>query len=220
MQLKKLNFHYLKKYVLQLYKMSKKHWDNIYATKQMKELSWFQEMPQTSLELIESLRLKKDASIIDIGGGDGFLVDHLLKLGYINITVLDISKNAINRAKERLGQDSNKVKWIVSDITEFEPIDKYDIWHDRAVFHFLTTDKNKNNYKKLVDYAINGYMLLATFSDDGPNKCSGLEICKYSELELKSQFKDSFTVVDSFKKDHVTPFNTTQSFTISLFKRN
>ena len=200
--------------------MSKKHWDNIYANKGMKEVSWFQEVPQTSLDLIASLRLKKDASIIDIGGGDGFLVDHLLKLGYINITVLDISKNAIKRAKERLGKDSNKVKWIVSDITEFEPIDKYDFWHDRAVFHFLTKEIDKYNYKKLVDYAISGYMLLATFSDDGPNKCSGLEICKYSELDLKSQFKGSFTVIDSFKKDHFTPFTTTQNFTISLFKRD
>ena len=200
--------------------MSKKHWDNIYANKGMKEVSWFQEVPQTTLDLIASLRLKKDASIIDIGGGDGFLVDHLLKLGYINITVLDISKNAIKRAKERLGKDSNKVKWIVSDITEFEPIDKYDFWHDRAVFHFLTKEIDKYNYKKLVDYAISGYMLLATFSEDGPNKCSGLEICKYSELDLKSQFKGSFTVIDSFKKDHLTPFTTTQNFTISLFKRD
>ena len=200
--------------------MSKKHWDNIYATKGMKEVSWFQEVPQTSLDLIASLRLKKDASIIDIGGGDGFLVDHLLKLGYINITVLDISKNAIKRAKERLGKDSNKVKWIVSDITEFEPIDKYDIWHDRAVFHFLTNEKDKNKYNKLVDYAISDYMLLATFSEDGPNKCSGLEICKYSELDLKKQFKGSFTVIDSFKKVHFTPFNTNQNFTISIFKRD
>lgn len=200
--------------------MSKKHWDNIYAIKSMKEFSWFQQVPQTSLDLIASLRLKKDASIIDIGGGDGFLVDYLLKLGYTNITVLDISKNAINRAKERLGKDSNKVKWIVSDITEFEPIYKYDIWHDRAVFHFLTTENNKNNYKKIVNYAVSGYILLATFSDDGPNFCSGLEICKYSTLELVSQFKDSFTNIDSFKKDHITPFKTTQNFTISIFKRN
>jgi 2-polyprenyl-3-methyl-5-hydroxy-6-metoxy-1,4-benzoquinol methylase len=199
--------------------MSKKHWDNIYATKGMKEVSWFQEVPQTSLDLIASLRLKKDASIIDIGGGDGFLVDHLLKLGYINITVLDISKNAIKRAKERLGKDSNKVKWIVSDITEFEPIDKYDVWHDRAVFHFLTQEKDINNYKELVDSAVSGYFLLATFSDEGPNKCSGLEICKYSELDLQKKFKGTFNVVDSFKENHNTPFETIQNFTFSVFSK-
>ena len=199
--------------------MSKKHWDNIYATKGMKEVSWFQEVPQTSLDLIASLRLKKDASIIDIGGGDGFLVDHLLKLGYINITVLDISKNAIKRAKERLGKDSNKVKWIVSDITEFEPIDKYDVWHDRAVFHFLTQEKDINNYKELVGSAVSGYFLLATFSDEGPNKCSGLEICKYSELDLQKQFKGTFNVVDSFKENHNTPFETIQNFTFSVFRK-
>ena len=199
--------------------MSKKHWDNIYATKGMKEVSWFQEVPQTSLDLIASLRLKKDASIIDIGGGDGFLVDHLLKLGYINITVLDISKNAIKRAKERLGKDSNKVKWIVSDITEFEPIDKYDVWHDRAVFHFFTQEKDINNYKELVDSAVSGYFLLATFSDEGPNKCSGLEICKYSELDLQKKFKGTFNVVDSFKENHNTPFETIQNFTFSVFSK-
>jgi 2-polyprenyl-3-methyl-5-hydroxy-6-metoxy-1,4-benzoquinol methylase len=199
--------------------MSKKHWDNIYATKGMKEVSWFQEVPQTSLDLIASLRLKKDASIIDVGGGDGFLVDHLLKLGYINITVLDISKNAIKRAKERLGKDSNKVKWIVSDITEFEPIDKYDVWHDRAVFHFLTQEKDINNYKELVDSAVSGYFLLATFSDEGPNKCSGLEICKYSELDLQKKFKGTFNVVDSFKENHNTPFETIQNFTFSVFSK-
>jgi SAM-dependent methyltransferase len=199
--------------------MSKKHWDNIYATKGMKEVSWFQEVPQTSLDLIASLRLKKDASIIDIGGGDGFLVDHLLKLGYINITVLDISKNAIKRAKERLGKDSNKVKWIVSDITEFEPIDKYDVWHDRAVFHFLTQEKDINNYKELVGSAVSGYFLLATFSDEGPNKCSGLEICKYSELDLQKKFKGTFNVVDSFKENHNTPFETIQNFTFSVFSK-
>ena len=199
--------------------MSKKHWDNIYATKGMKEVSWFQEVPQTSLDLIASLRLKKDASIIDIGGGDGFLVDYLLKLGYMNITVLDISKNAIKRAKERLGKDSNKVKWIVSDITEFEPIDKYDVWHDRAVFHFLTQEKDINNYKELVDSAVSGYFLLATFSDEGPNKCSGLEICKYSELDLQKKFKGTFNVVDSFKENHNTPFETIQNFTFSVFSK-
>jgi SAM-dependent methyltransferase len=199
--------------------MSKKHWENIYATKGMQEVSWFQEVPQASLDLIASLRLKKDAAIIDVGGGDGFLVDNLLDLGYANITVLDISENAINRAKERLGELAEKVKWIVSDITEFVPSEKYDVWHDRAVFHFLTQEKDINNYKELVGSAVSGYFLLATFSDEGPNKCSGLEICKYSELDLQKQFKGTFNVVDSFKENHNTPFETIQNFTFSVFRK-
>jgi hypothetical protein len=142
-----------------------------------------------------------------------------LKLGYTNISVLDISVNAIKRAKKRLGELAKNVKWIVTDITEFNPTEKYDLWHDRAVFHFLTQEKDINIYKKLVDSTISGYFLLATFSDEGASKCSGLEICKYSELDLKNQFEGHFTLIDSFKKDHNTPFETIQNFTFSLFKK-
>ena len=200
-------------------KVNKKHWENIYATKGMQEVSWYQKSPQTSLNLISQLQLSKHASIIDIGAGDSFLVDELLKLGYTNISVLDISVNAIERAKKRLGELAENVKWIVTDITEFNPTEKYDLWHDRAVFHFLTQEKDINIYKKLVDSTISGYFLLATFSDEGPDKCSGLEICKYSELDLKNQFEGHFTLIDSFKKDHNTPFETIQNFTFSLFRK-
>ena len=200
-------------------KANKKHWENIYVTKGMKEVSWYQKSPETSLKLISQLQLSKHASIIDIGAGDSFLVDELLKLGYTNISVLDISVNAIERAKKRLGELSENVKWIVTDITEFNPTEKFDLWHDRAVFHFLTQEKDINIYKKLVDSTISGYFLLATFSDEGPDKCSGLEICKYSEFDLKNQFEGHFTLIYSFKKDHNTPFETIQNFTFSLFKR-
>ena len=185
----------------------------------MQEVSWYQKSPQTSLNLISQLQLSKHASIIDIGAGDSFLVDELLKLGYTNISVLDISVNAIERAKKRLGELAENVKWIVTDITEFNPTEKYDLWHDRAVFHFLTQEKDINIYKKLLNSTISGYFLLATFSDEGPDKCSGLEICKYSELDLKNQFEEHFTLIDSFKKDHNTPFETIQNFTFSLFKK-
>ena len=131
-------------------KVNKKHWENIYATKGMQEVSWYQKSPQTSLNLISQLQLSKHASIIDIGAGDSFLVDELLKLGYTNISVLDISVNAIKRAKKRLGELAKNVKWIVTDITEFNPTEKYDLWHDRAVFHFLTQEKDINIYKKEV----------------------------------------------------------------------
>lgn len=199
--------------------LRKEHWENIYANKQMNEVSWFQQEPTTSLALIQKNTQSKDDAIIDIGGGDGFLVDNLLELGYTNITVLDISANAINKAKERLGINADKVKWIVSDVTEFIPVEKYDIWHDRAAFHFLTQEKDKENYRKLVSSAVDGYFILAAFSDEGPNRCSGLEVCKYSELELENNFEGTFNVVDYFKENHNTPFETTQNFTFLVFKR-
>jgi len=199
--------------------MKKEHWENIYSTKGMQEVSWFQQVPETSLALIQKVAPAKDAAIIDVGGGDGFLADNLLELGYTNITVLDISENAINRAKARIGKLAEKVKWIVSDITKFVPEQQYAVWHDRAVFHFLTKEKDINSYKELVSSAVSGYFVLATFSDEGPNKCSGLEICKYSELDLKKQFEEAFSVVDSFKENHSTPFETIQNFTFSVFQK-
>ena len=199
--------------------MKKEHWENIYSTKGMQEVSWFQQVPETSLALVQKVAPAKDAAIIDVGGGDGFLADNLLELGYTNITVLDISENAINRAKARIGKLAEKVKWIVSDITKFVPEQQYAVWHDRAVFHFLTKEKDINSYKELVNSAVSGYFVLATFSDEGPNKCSGLEICKYSELDLKKQFEEAFSVVDSFKENHSTPFETIQNFTFSVFQK-
>jgi SAM-dependent methyltransferase len=199
--------------------MSKEHWDNIYATKDMQEVSWFQKVPTTSLELINQVAKNKQDPIIDIGGGDGFLVDNLLALGYTDITVLDISKNAIDRAKKRLGKLAEKVKWIVADITEFVPNKEYVIWHDRAVFHFLTEQQDKENYRKLVNTAVSGYFILATFSDQGPNKCSGLEICNYAKQDMQAFFSASFRMTSSFKYNHPTPFGTYQNFIFSVFNK-
>ena len=199
--------------------MGKEHWENIYATKGMQEVSWFQKVPTTSLELINQVAKDKQDAIIDIGGGDGFLVDNLLGLGYTDITVLDISKNAIDRAKKRLGKLADKVKWIVADITEFVPKQEYVIWHDRAVFHFLTHLDDKENYRKLVNTAVSGYFILATFSDQGPNKCSGLEICNYSKQDMQAFFSGSFMITSSFKYNHPTPFGTYQNFIFSVFNK-
>ena len=197
----------------------KEHWENIYSNKQMNEVSWFQQEPTTSLALIQKNIQSKDDAIIDIGGGDGFLVDNLLDLGYTNITVLDISANAINKAKERLGINADKVKWIASDITEFIPTEQYDIWHDRAVFHFLTQEKDIEYYKLLANKNIsdNGHLILATFADDGPKKCSGIEVYRYSEKDMVNSFSIIFKVIESFKYKHLTPFGTIQSFTFSVF---
>ncbi len=199
----------------------KEHWESIYSNKKMNEVSWFQQEPTTSVSLIQKNTQSKNDAIIDIGGGDGFLVDNLLALGYTNITVLDISANAINKAKERLGINTDKVKWIVSDITEFIPAEKYDIWHDRAVFHFLNQQNDIEYYKVLVNKYIcdNGHLILATFADDGPEKCSGLEVCKYSEEGMKNIFSIAFKVIESFKYKHLTPFGTIQNFIFSVFSK-
>ena len=199
--------------------MSKDHWENIYATKSMQQVSWFQKVPRTSLELIQQVTKDKNESIIDIGGGDGFLVDNLLELGYTDITVLDISKNSIDRAKKRLGNLAKKVKWIVSDITEFFPKQEYVVWHDRAVFHFLTKQKDKENYRELLNSAVNSYFILATFSNEGPSKCSGLEVCNYGKKGIQALFSVNFSVVSSFMYNHPTPFGTYQSFLFTVFNK-
>jgi SAM-dependent methyltransferase len=199
--------------------MGKEHWENIYATKGMKEVSWFQKAPTTSLELINQVAKNKQDAIIDIGGGDGFLVDNLLRLGYTDITVLDISKNAIDRAKKRLGKLAEKVKWIVADINEFIPNKEYVIWHDRAVFHFLTEQQDKENYRKLLNTSVSDYFILATFSDQGPNKCSGLEICNYTKQVIQAFFSLNFRMIRSFKYNHVTPFGSYQNFIFSVFNK-
>jgi len=199
--------------------MGKEHWENIYATTGMQQVSWFQKVPTTSLELINQVAKNKQDAIIDIGGGDGFLVDNLLELGYTDITVLDISKNAIDRAKKRLGKLAEKVKWIVADINEFIPNKEYVIWHDRAVFHFLTEQQDKENYRKLLNIAVSGYFILATFSDQGPNKCSGLEICNYTKQVIQAFFSLNFRMIRSFKCNHATPFGSYQNFIFSVFNK-
>ena len=199
--------------------MGKEHWENIYATKGMQEVSWFQKVPTTSLELINQVAKNKQDAIIDVGGGDGFLVDNLLALGYTDITVLDISKNAIDRAKKRLGKSAEKVKWIVADITEFVPKQEYVIWHDRAVFHFLTQQQDKEYYRELLNSAVRGYFILATFSEQGPNRCSGLEICNYAKQDMQAFFSVNFRMTNSFKYNHLTPFGTYQNFIFSVFNK-
>ena len=190
----------------------KAHWENVYSTKQPNEVSWTQEKPYHSLELIAGTGMDKSAKIIDIGGGDSNLVDFLLDAGYENITVLDISENAIKRAKKRLGENALKVTWIVSDVVEFQPSETYDIWHDRAAFHFLTSPEQIRKYVSIVSQAVKGSLVLGTFSDEGPLKCSGLEISQYTADKIRDTFGATFKLVESFKDNHTTPFNTTQNF--------
>jgi len=198
----------------------KQHWETVYQTKQANEVSWTQEVPQTSLDFIRSLNLPKSASIIDIGGGDSKLVDFLLDEGYENLTVLDISATALERAKARLGERAEKVNWIVADITDFKPDTSYDVWHDRAAFHFLTENEQIEKYLNIVHAAVTGFLLIGTVSEDGPKKCSGLEIKQYSGTSLENVFKRDFTKIACKTEDHITPFNTIQNFTFCSFKRN
>jgi ubiquinone/menaquinone biosynthesis C-methylase UbiE len=200
---------------------SKQHWENVFSTKAPNEVSWTQEYPTTSMNYLENLNLSKTANIIDVGGGDSNLIDALLEKGYQNIWVLDISEAALERAKKRLGYKANKVHWIVSDITEFNTATKFDFWHDRAVFHFLTDAISIEKYVTLVGRAIaeNGNFLLGTFSENGPIKCSGLEIKQYSENTMKNTFKEKFITVKCFTENHLTPFETLQNFQFCGFKK-
>ncbi|MBG6110145.1 trans-aconitate methyltransferase [Flavobacterium sp. CG_9.10] len=197
----------------------KNHWETVYETKQPNEVSWTQEKPQTSLDFIRETNLDKSAKIIDIGGGDSKLVDFLLEQGYENLTVLDISASALERAKIRLGDKADRVTWIVSDITEFEPDTTYDIWHDRATFHFLTTEDQINQYVKIAQKWISGYLIIGTFSDEGPSKCSGLEIKQYTETTLENQFQKEFEKLKCINEDHKTPFETIQNFIFCVFRK-
>ena len=198
-----------------------KHWDNIYKTKELKDLSWYQSSPTTSLDFIKQFTIPTTAKIIDIGGGDCYLVDHLLDLGYQNITVLDISSAALDRAKKRLGDRATKVKWIVADVATFKPTEKYDFWHDRATFHFLTKEQEINNYIYTVHQCINlkGILVIGTFSEQGPKKCSGVYIKQYSEMAMTNRLKNLFEKIKCITVDHSTPFNTIQNFIFCSFRK-
>ena len=197
----------------------KKHWETVYETKNPEQVSWTQEIPKTSLNLIHSFGFDKKAKIIDIGGGDSKLVDFLLEEGFENITVLDISEKAIEKAQFRLAENAKKVNWIVSDITQFAPATQYDIWHDRAAFHFLTTEVDINKYVKTIEKSVSKHLIIGTFSENGPQKCSGLEIKQYSQETLEKLFQKDFQVIECFTEDHTTPFDTKQNFIYCSLKR-
>ncbi|HEV2478921.1 MAG TPA: class I SAM-dependent methyltransferase [Puia sp.] len=200
---------------------TKSHWDNVFATKAEDEVSWFQPYPKTSIDFLELFNLPLDANIIDIGGGDSHLVDVLIAKGFKNIHVLDISAKALDRAKQRLGNKAKFVHWIVSDVTEFIPEEQFDFWHDRAAFHFLTTKDRIDKYVQIAESSINpgGYLVLGTFSENGPKKCSGLEIKQYTEASMSYRFEKTFNRIKCITEDHLTPFNTTQNFLFCSFQR-
>ena len=199
----------------------KQYWDNIYKSKAEDEVSWFQPYPKTSMQFVELFNLPLNANIIDIGGGDSHFVDALLEKGYRNIYVLDISENAIERAKERLGKRASQINWIVSDVTQFEPPVAFDFWHDRAAFHFLVTEEKIYKYVSTAEDAIKkgGYLILGTFSESGPKKCSGLEIKQYSEASMSARFEVSFDRIKCIHESHITPFKSVQDFLFCSFRK-
>ncbi len=199
----------------------KKHWENIYQNKSLNELSWFERVPETSLDFFKHFKVPKQAKIIDIGGGDSLLVDHLLDWGYCDLTVLDISEAAIRRAKERLGDRASLVKWIVADVATFQSDEKYDFWHDRAAFHFFTQEEEISSYLDTAQRSIqpNGILVIGTFSEQGPEKCSGINIRRYSESSMTKRLKTVFEKIKCITVDHETPFNTIQNFVFCSFRK-
>ena len=194
---------------------SKAHWEHIYKSMGVREVSWFQEHAAQSIELIKKTGVSLAAKIIDVGGGASTLVDDLIEQGYSEITVLDISGTALRRSQKRLGQRASLVKWMEVDITraELDP-NFYDVWHDRAVFHFLTNKTDRAQYVRAVlrSVKMGGHIIVASFGLDGPEKCSGLNIVRYSAESMHREFGDDFELVDTTTEVHHTPFGTDQQF--------
>jgi SAM-dependent methyltransferase len=200
----------------------KAHWEKVYTTKGEKEVSWYQESPAPSLELIALASLSADASIIDIGGGASRLVDGLVERSFGRITVLDLSAAALDAAKERLGDRGTSVKWMVADVTTWEPSKTYDLWHDRAAFHFLTDQAEQRAYVDCLKKAVKpgGQVIVGTFALDGPERCSGLPIVRHDAASLSAILGPHFQLIDARRHDHATPWNAVQRFQFSTFRRD
>lgn len=198
----------------------KTFWEEVHKSRSLIESGWYQEIPKSSLDLIRSSGISKKGSIIDVGGGDSLLVDHLLSQGYENITVLDISEHALEKAKKRLGAEAGRVAWVCSDIKEFQSNMTFDIWHDRACLHFLTSKDDIKVYQEKVKQYLSpgGCMALGAFSKTGPSKCSGLLVHQYSIDELRELFSDNFKLEESFETIHITPSNASQNYVFCCFK--
>jgi SAM-dependent methyltransferase len=197
------------------------HWQNVYTKKSENEVSWFQENPAPSLELIAQVGATSTSAIIDIGGGASRLVDNLVELDFENITVLDLSEAALEAAKDRLGGRAARVQWIVADATVWEPREAYDIWHDRAAFHFLTEERDRAAYIARLEGAlkVGGHAIIATFALDGPERCSGLAVVRYDPASLGQTLGRTFQLVDTRQHAHATPWGSNQSFQFSVFRR-
>jgi len=198
----------------------KSHWETVYAGKPLEKMSWYETRPGVSWELMQELNISPDAGVIDIGGGDSLFTDFLLSRGFTDLSVLDISENALQRARERMGERGNKVNWIASDVTSFQPERKYDLWHDRAALHFLSSPEDRKAYARIARAALrpNGALIVGTFSDTGPEKCSGLTVQRFSEEDMTLLFQDSFRKVKCLRRRHATPTGAAQDFLFCSFR--
>ena len=191
------------------------HWNHIYRSRSESEMSWYQPHLQLSLDIILRTGASRTASIIDVGGGSSTLADDLLNIGFTNITVLDLSPSALDKSRRRLGQRAGRVNWVLGDVTtiEFEP-DAYDVWHDRAVFHFLTEERQRRRYVQQVcrSVRVGGHVIVAAFGPEGPERCSGLPVVRYSDRQLHAEFGGAFTLIESVIEEHHTPWGAEQEF--------
>ena len=199
----------------------KSHWENVYGSKRHPEVSWYQEVPDKSLALINATGASTEDAIIDIGGGASTLVDHLLEAGFADVTVLDLAATAFDQARKRLGKQAGMVNWVVSDVTQFKPERQYRLWHDRAVLHFLTAASDRARYVEVLKDALvpGGHAIIATFGPDGPLKCSGLEIRRYSVSRLEDLLGPEFELQFHELENHQTPMGSTQQFLYSCWTR-
>lgn len=197
----------------------KEHWEKIYNEKSPLEVSWYQSEPHISLELIAKTECSKDSAIIDVGGGASVLVDRLLENGYQHLAVLDIASNAMAYAKHRIGAKASDVEWFEADVTTFSPPHQFDVWHDRAVFHFLTDATDRNKYLRVLKHTLRpgGHLIIAAFALEGPQKCSGLDIVQYDSDNITRELGDSFSLVEECHEVHMTPAHKEQMFTYFRF---
>ncbi len=199
----------------------KRHWNDAYDGKSESEVGWFQSKPERSLKLIGRSSVPQSSTLIDVGGGASLLVDYLVRDGFTNITVLDISSVALRTAQERLGESMRLINWVEADITQFQTTEQFDLWHDRAVFHFLTQATERKRYVDLLHQTIKpgGYVIIAAFAVGGPKKCSGLDIVQYDAIKLSQELGEVFTLIEQENELHITPSGNEQAFEYYHFKR-
>jgi SAM-dependent methyltransferase len=197
------------------------HWQKVHREKGEYQVSWYQDQPTISLELINAVCAKASSAVIDIGGGASRLVDALIDKGYCDLTVLDLSESAVSISKTRLGPRASGVSWIVADVTQWVPIRQYDLWHDRAAFHFLTAAADRTNYVGALSKALHpgGHAIIGTFAIDGPERCSGLPVVRYDAPRLSADLGPAFSLVETRRHDHKTPAGVIQRFQFSIFAR-
>lgn len=198
------------------------HWEGVYTSKGEKEVSWYQDNPAPSLDLIALTGASRGTTIVDIGGGASRLVDRLLAQNFERVTVLDLSAAALDTAKARLGESAKKVRWEVADITQWNPPARYDLWHDRAALHFLNQPADQSAYAERVKRAVNpgGYVIIGTFAPDGPERCSGLPVVRHDAASLSQILGPDLELIDTRRHDHVTPWGSVQRFQFSTFRRS